>query len=443
MQRFLLAIVVALGMHITWLPAQETKTKQVPAQRGTLKAVDAEQGVVTITYEGQDQDLPVVPQTMIQDLAGQPAAGGLKNAGFKPGAAIMFRVRQQDGKAVLGGVKLAAGNAGQANGGQNIVDRIRQAPPKIDLSQLNPLTDMSPEERYKGFQGGLYPDGKNERPAAHTAAGLALAKQIEALGKDGKPSADGRIVLVTIGMSNTMQASSGLLRMVKAEKDINPKLTIVNGANGGMTADKIQNIDGGRSYNNGPFVKYWEYVNEQLAKSGVTPAQVQAAWLKEANPGPTLPFPDHAKELEQQQAKILQIMRQRFPNLKLVYISSRIFGGWAKASLNPEPYAYESNYAAKWLVERQIKGDPALNFDSSKGPAKAPWLSWGPYLWANGTTPRKDGFFYVEDDLREDDRTHESEQGQDKVGRELIKFFKADPTSRDWFTSEDRRSGGQ
>ena len=58
-------------------------------------------------------------------------------------------------------------------------------------------------------------------------------------------------------------------------------------------------------------------------------------------------------------------------------------------------------------MERQIKGDPELNFDPNKGAAKAPWLSWGPYLWANGTTPRQDGFYYVEDDLREDDRTHE------------------------------------
>jgi hypothetical protein len=72
-----------------------------------------------------------------------------------------------------------------------------------------------------------------------------------------------------------------------------------------------------------------------------------------------------------------------------------------------------------------------------RGSAKAPWLSWGPYLWANGSTPRKDGFYYVEDDLRNDDRTHESEQGQDKIGRELIKFFKSDLTSRDWFTDRN------
>jgi hypothetical protein len=336
MQRAFAVLVIVFGLLISFLPGQEAKTKQVQAQRGTLKAINAGKRTVTITAEGKDQELAVVPQTQIQDIAGQSASGGLENVDFKPGAAVIFRVRLQDGKAVLGGIKLALINPSQANASQGVADRVRQPPPKIDLSQLKPLTDMSPDERYQGFQGGLYSGGANERPTAHTAAGIALAKQVEPLDKDGKPSADGRVVLVTIGMSNTMQASSGLLRMVKLEKDINPRLTIVNGANGGMTADKIQHIDGGRTYGNGPFVKYWEYVNQQLTKSDVAPAQVQIAWLKEANPGPTSPFPDHAKELVEQQVKILHILRDRFPHLKLVYISSRIFGGWAKTSLNPE-----------------------------------------------------------------------------------------------------------
>jgi hypothetical protein len=433
--RYLNLVIIGLLLGAATAVAQQSKAKQVPAQRGTLKKVDAKKGEMTITAAGKDQQFGILPQTQIQDVAGQPAKDGLNHTGFKPGAAVMFRPREQDGKPVLSGIKLAVTPAGSdSKAATSIGDRVRQPPPKIDFTQLKPLTDMSPDERYKGFQGGLYPDGANERPTAHTAAGLSLAKQIEPLNKEGKPAADGHIVLLTIGMSNTMQASSGLLRMSKLEKDINPKLAIVNGANGGMTADKIQHIDGGRSYNNGPFVKNWDYVDEQLAEAGVARQQVQAVWLKEANAGPMLPFPVHAKELEDQQANILHILGDRFPNLKLVYISSRIFGGWAKTSLNPEPYAYESNFAVKWLVERQIKGDPELNFDPTQGPAKAPWLSWGPYLWANGTTPRKDGFFYVEDDLREDDRTHESEQGQDKVGRELIKFFKTDPTSRGWFT---------
>ncbi len=304
------------------------------------------------------------------------------------------------------------------------------------MSQVKPITDMSPDERYKGAQGGLYPEGRNVRPANHTTAGLALSQQIQPLDKEGEPNADGKVVLLTIGMSNTQQASSGLLRMAKKETDLNPKLVLVNGALGGMVANRIQTLDGNKTYSNGKNIKCWPYVDEQLGKAGVTRPQVQAIWLKQADPGPTLPFPDHAKLLQEEQVKILHILHDRFPNLKLLYLSSRIYGGWAKMRLNPEPYACESNFSVKWLIEQQLKGDAELNFDPGKGAVKSPWLSWGPYLWANGTTPRTDGFFYVESDLREDDRTHESEQGQDKVGRELVNFFKADPTSRGWFTSE-------
>jgi hypothetical protein len=119
--------------------------------------------------------------------------------------------------------------------------------------------------------------------------------------------------------------------------------------------------------------------------------------------------------------------------LRLAYLSSRTFGGFAKTPLNPEPYAYESGFAVKWLIERQIKGDPALNYDPTKGPVMAPWLSWGPYLWANGAKKRADGFYYEPSDFRESDGTHESPAGQAKVGRELLKFFKTDSTTKGWF----------
>jgi hypothetical protein len=83
----------------------------------------------------------------------------------------------------------------------------------------------------------------------------------------------------------------------------------------------------------------------------------------------------------------------RFPSAR-TYLSSRTYGGWAKTRLNPEPYAYESGFSVKWLIEQQLKGEPALNYDPAKGEVKVPWLSWGPYLWARGTDKRSDGFSY-------------------------------------------------
>ena len=83
---------------------------------------------------------------------------------------------------------------------------------------------------------------------------------------------------------------------------------------------------------------------------------------------------------------IVQILPPRFPNLKLAYFSSRTYGGWAirpggGEPGNSEPFSYESGFAVKWLIQQQLQGDPALNFDPLKGAVKAPWLSWAAKPW--------------------------------------------------------------
>jgi hypothetical protein len=173
-------------------------------------------------------------------------------------------------------------------------------------------------------------------------------------------------------------------------------------------------------------------VDRRLQDAGVSREQVQAAWIKQADPGPTQGFPQYAQTLERELRQIVQLMHRRFPNLKLVYLSSRTYGGYAKTRLNPEPYAYESGFAVKWLIEEQIKGDPSLNYEPGKGAVMAPWLSWGPYLWANGTTKLANGLFYEESDFA-GDGTHPSASGQRKVAEALLHFFKSDSTTKPWF----------
>ncbi len=285
-----------------------------------------------------------------------------------------------------------------------------------------PLCDMTAKDQYKGQDGGLYGAGKNEPPPPLAEAAKAEAAKVQPLDAEGKPSPGGRVVLLSIGMSNTTQEFSKFMQIQGAKKGA---LTIVDGAQGGQAAIQWAT----------PEARPWGEVERRLAAAGATAAQVQIVWIKQAliSQGQHGAFPAHAKKLQEEVGKIARIARQKYPNLRLAYLSSRIYAGYAKSNLNPEPYAYEGAFSMRWLIQDQMKGDRELNFDPKKGEVKAPLLLWGPYLWADGTNPRNcDGTTYVESDLARDG-THPSDSGRDKVAQLLQKFFKSDPLVSRWF----------
>ena len=76
----------------------------------------------------------------------------------------------------------------------------------------------------------------------------------------------------------------------------------------------------------------------------------------------------------------------------------------------------------KWLIEKQLTGDPDLNFDPAHGAVKAPWLAWGPYLWADGQKARSDGLTYDLTDLRPDDGTHPATPGAQEGGPDAARL---------------------
>jgi hypothetical protein len=391
--------------------------QQEGPQKGKIKKIDVEKGIIVITSDGKDVEATVTDQTQFRGADSQPLPDKLKDKALKEGAEVMFLVRMRDGQTVLAGIKIGAG--GQP----------RPKIDKVDTTGLKPLTELG-KDKYKDYPGGLYPDGKNERPAAHEKAGLALAKKVQPLDADGKPNADGKIVLLSVGMSNTTQEFSMFKQLADADKEKNPKLVLVDGAQGGQTAARIKDPD-----DNAAGTKFWAEVDERLKKADATRNQVQVAWLKEADAGPKEGFPKYAQMLRDEQRQIVRAMHTRFPNLRMVYLSSRIYAGYATTPLNPEPYAYESGFSVKWLIEEQLKGDKELNFDPDTGPVKAPWLSWGPYLWANGKAKRDDGLSYEENDFA-DDGTHPSMAGRRKVARQLLTFFKNDSTCKGWFVAK-------
>lgn len=136
---------------------------------------------------------------------------------------------------------------------------------------------------------------------------------------------------------------------------------------------------------------------------------------------------------------IVQVLKEKYPNISIVYISSRSYGGYAtNAAL--EPYSYQTGFSVKWLIESQINGDLDINYDPVKGPVKAPLLRWGPYLWADGTTIRKDNNLSWQCFDYSDDGVHHSSSGLEKSGNLLLNFFQTDPTARIWYLSEDAKT---
>src|SRR5262245_35489020 len=273
-----------------------------------------------------------------------------------------------------------------------------------------PLVDLG-TGMYQGYIGGLYPGGANLRPAGHDAGADSFAR-VALLDAAGLPDAvNGRMVFLTVGMSNTNDESMVFLPLANSDPTRNSRLVLVNGAQGGWDAHKVADPTQNQTY--------WNAVDSRLASAGVTPAQVEVVWLKEAEAGPTQAFPLDSQVLQADLETIVGIIKSRYPNVRQVYNSSRIYAGYATSTLNPEPYAYESGFAVRDMIEKQTSGDPSLNFDPSKGAVVAPWLAWGAYLWADGLTPRSDGLTWICDDLQSDG-THPSSSGANKVAHMLL-----------------------
>lgn len=306
-----------------------------------------------------------------------------------------------------------------------------------------PLTD----------QHALYESGNNP-PADHLANGMVAASRIRPLDRSGNPSPTGKIVFISLGMSNTTQEFCtannpapcdpwSFVGQATADPAVNHStLVLVNGASGGQDA---------KTWDSPSDANYDRVRDHDLAPLGLSEAQVQAAWVKQADANPTKSLPDtnaDAYQLETYLANTMRAMRARYPNLQIVYLSSRIYGGYATSTLNPEPYAYEGGLAVKWLVQAQVDQMrmSGLVVDSRAGvlryPEASPWISWGPYLWANGMEPRGDGLTWTRSDFVSDG-THPAQSARQKVGKMLLDFLKSAPTAQSWFVTTSQRRRAQ
>jgi hypothetical protein len=380
--------------------------------QAVIRKVDPEKGILVVFAGQQERTLRVAKDAKFLDEKGQALADGLKAKELKEGVAVTLTIERDGNEPVIHAVrlgKLAAGAPAQAAGKGSV--------------GFKPLTEMSAEDRYKGEDGGLYGGGKNDPPATHLAAARAETAKIVPRDAEGEPSEKGTIGLVSISMSNATQVFSMFKKIADADSEKAARVTVVDCAQGGQAMAEWVN----------PKAPAWLEADRRLKAAQVSPKQVQVVWIKLANKGPSGDLAEHGKKLQKDTLAVIQNAKARFPNVRIAYLGSRTYAGWGTGKLNPEPYAYESAFVVRWLIQDQIKGDAELNFDSARGTAKAPLLLWGPYFWTDGTTPRKsDGLVWERGDVA-GDGIHPSESGRRKAAEQLLRFFKTDTEARSWF----------
>jgi len=357
------------------------------------------------------------------------------------------------------------------------------------LAGVPPLTDFPPGYLYLGAYPGYLYAGSNLVPPDHDADGRTLASGIVPRDTGGAPcsapaaaaAAGCRVAFLSIGFSNNtiefcggdgiggdpddpaatacplptaavpyLQAESFIAQALADPAVNHSTVVLVDGAKGGVTySDWDPTVSG-----------YGEYdrVRDQiLIPSGLSEAQVQSIWVKDGEAAPSvslatgaLGHPPEAVLEERSLGNIMRAIRLRYPNARQVFVSSRIYGGYANTAappnnLNPEPYAFEQGFSIKWLVDSQIQqvrgGAPDPNAGNLDYRSLAsPWIAWGPYLWANGTTPRADGLVWENRDFRYpystgagvNECTHPSVHAEAKVGSMLLQFMKTSPYTA-WF----------
>lgn len=272
-----------------------------------------------------------------------------------------------------------------------------------------PLSEAPASFDLEGEDGGLYHGGSNELPDAFAPIAAQVSGKIEPLDNDGLPADDGKIGLVGVGASDMGIIWNAWRSRLSEDPDLSPAVKTLAAAGGGLG-----------SLDWGPDGAAWKSLDSQLQAADMTAAQVQIAWAMI-----TLPAPGTEETLAgfvaaytESYTRLLQAMRRAMPNMRVVFLSSRPYSGYASGELCPEPFSYYTAFAVRALIDLQMDGDEQLALD------RVPFLRWGPDLWAHGTSARGDGLSWQPWDFFEDG-VHVGGDGEEKAADILDAFFLA------------------
>ena len=247
------------------------------------------------------------------------------------------------------------------------------------------LDRMTPQQTWHGLHGGLVDNGE---PTVTPV--------------------NGRIVIIAVSMSNGFREFNRFIALYGGHADVEPEIGLVNCAQGGFALEAWLSMDA-----------LWAECVERVTNAGFQPEQVRVVWAKNAHFEPsgfTLP---HAEadyhDLVESIAALSRRIGDELPSVQAIFHSSRIYGGYVAPALvasRGEPVSYEGGFAINAVIGMQKNGE----LDD------APWVGWGPYLWADGDEPNGSGIVWLPSDF-DSDLFHPAASGQTKVADALHEHF--------------------
>ena len=294
---------------------------------------------------------------------------------------------------------------------------------------LTPLIDLA--TTYNDSTGGLYRNGSNTIPAAHDSIGRVRALEVAPRDANGlvKWDGTGKIVLLTVGGSTIDRPSFFMVDTLAAmTARVRPDLVFVNG--GVVGTGNLNNVAKTTH-------SYWtSNIADSLAAKSVTLNQVQVI-IVETIFNDTGPFNSIVAQDRDTLKAAAQRWQSHMPNLKLVLVDSRPYGGYAPVGNNQEPVWYQrSSFGHRAAIMASVTRAAGYSPVKSKngrgnGMGEAAYMVWLSYSYADGTTARNDGLLWNCSDY--EDGVHLAQTGRRKQVTGWLSFLLNNPIGKPWF----------
>ena len=295
---------------------------------------------------------------------------------------------------------------------------------KATTAKSIPLDDLG-TGTYLGYIGGLYPGGVNAPSGDYAADLFQISSTVVSIDTFGRFSANGKIAFLSVGASIGGKNMKALIVKTKGNLITNPKLLLMNGNEGGIYASLASIAN--------PADPYWLHVSTVLKNNKSSFRQVQIIYLETDLGIVTNKFPDRPNAVKNSIEASAQIIKQKFPNAKVLYLlgRTRTFNGKYNngAAWNVEPCPYYFGWACKWAIEDQINSVPGTEYKGSN--VVAPIMTWGFYQWADSLPRKTDDFYWRSTETK--DGLHSNDAGEDTLATRFQNFLLSDINSKQWY----------